>query len=155
MIHKLGIEKLDFPFAVLAVKVFLMANNLYGSLSLKQDGGMVITPYQKPVIALGQYAKLAVILTDISDKAFTLTTYTVKLRLKKADDTILVLTGAPFDNNKGEVEIELTAANSALLKVGANQDVELEIHLTATPTITSFCTIKEALTVINQAMPAA
>jgi hypothetical protein len=132
-----------------------MANNLYAALGLKQDGGMPLAPYQKPTIYAGQYCKLAVIVTDASDRAFTLGAYSLKLRLKNADDSILVLTGVPFDSAKGEMEIELVPADSLLLKLGANQDAEVELYLTATPQVTCFISLKEALTVISQALPPA
>jgi hypothetical protein len=132
-----------------------MAQNLYGSLSLKQDGGLPVTPYQKPIIYAGQYCKLAVIITDFSDRALTLTPYSLKLRLKKTDGTILVLQGTPFDNPKGEMEFELVPDDSKLLKVGSNLDAELELYLTGSPQVTSFITIKEAISIVNQTLPPA
>jgi hypothetical protein len=42
----------------------------------------------------------------------------------------------PFDSAKGEMEIELVPADSLLLKLGANQDAEVELYLTATPQVT-------------------
>lgn len=130
-----------------------MANTLYGSLGLKQDGGIPIAPYQEPIIFAGQYCKLAAVITDRSDRALTLTSYSLKLRLKKTDDTILVLEGVPVDNNKGEMEFELVPDDSKLLKIGSKLDAELEIYLTGSPQVTSFITLKEAISVVNQTLP--
>lgn len=126
--------------------------SIFASLSLKQNGVFTLSPYGDAEIVSGQYCKLAVIIFDSSSRPVTITDYSLKLRLKKADSTILVLDGTPFDNNKGETEFILSAVDSSLLKIGEDQGAEVEIYQTSSPTIKAFIAIEKAITVVDQVL---
>lgn len=74
--------------------------------------------------------------------------YTVKMKLRKADGTILELTSIPFDNGNGKVDFILYAADTSLLMLSEKnkpQNVELICEKTATPTTKTFIPILSAV----------
>lgn len=121
------------------------------TLGLKEYGGFSLGSAFLPIsITQGQHCKLGLIFRDNDHRAITLSNYTLKLRIKKSDNSILVLTGSAIDNAKGEMEFVLSSTDSASLPVGNGQNAELEVYLTSTPTTTSFYTISQALSVTAQ-----
>lgn len=120
-------------------------------IGLKQSGSLISDPFLTPInLILGQYAKIGSIVTDDFGKAITITGYTLKLRIKKSNGSVLVITHAPIDNNKGESEFILIPADISSLNISQKQDVEIEYFLTATPAVNSFFTIKGILNVVDQ-----
>lgn len=123
---------------------------------IKSVGGFQLPATEKTLYFVqGQHCVLTAIFTDSDGRPMTLTNYTVKMRMRKQDDTVLVVAATPFDNNKGEVEIVLTAAASLELKVGKNQVLEFEAHLTAQPDIKTFVKASAFYEVMSQALPVA
>lgn len=123
------------------------------SVALKEFGGIALNPFRKPVrITKGQHCVLAIFFSDEAGRPLTITAYNFKIRLKKADGTILVLTAIPYDNGKGESEVVVSAANSDLLLTGLNQSVEIECFQVSSPSVKSFYTALNVLSVIDQLM---
>lgn len=123
------------------------------SVALKEFGGIALNPYRKPVrITKGQHFVLAIFFSDEAGRPITITAYNFKLRLKKADGSILVLNAVPYDNSKGESEVVLSAANSDLLLSALNQSVEIECFQVSAPTVKSYYTAINVLSVLDQLM---
>lgn len=121
------------------------------TLGLKAYGGFSLGSAFLPIaITQGQHCKLGLIFRDNDHRAITITSYTLKLRIKKSDNSILVLTAVPVNNTGGEVEFTLTNTDTSSLPTGNGQSAELEVYLTATPTTTSFYTIPQAISVAAQ-----
>lgn len=123
-------------------------------LGLKELGGVSVTSMESPAnVVKGAHFKITLFIGDHNARPLTVTSYSVKLRIQLANDSIVEILGTHIDNNLGEMEFEITAAQSAQFKLGTNQSVEIELFKTADPTIKSFHKIESALNVFDKLFP--
>lgn len=118
------------------------------SIGLKESGGLTISPWEKPVvITKGSHVKLGIIVMDSAGRTVNTQPYTVKVRIPLADNTFTTKTTTPINYLGGEAELALVPADTSLLAIGNEQNMEVEIALVSTPTTIMYIPAKKAFSV--------
>jgi hypothetical protein len=120
-------------------------------LGVKDTGGVAYLKWQTPfTLVRGSYAKLGIVINDQNNRAFTITSYCIKLRVKKQDGTILEVEAVHIDNSKGEAEFSLSPTQTKAIALGAGQSVEIELGLRSDGEVKTFALLPKVITVIDR-----
>lgn len=93
----------------------------------------------------GEERTLRFIVRDLEKKPVSLSTLTANsFRFKNADGTVLVKSGTVIEAGAGVIDVTLSEAETALLKIGARQDVSADLSF---GTVLRKVNIKRVLTV--------